>query len=505
MRRQFTIFSIITFVLIFGAGTLLHPYFFWAFILFGPLYLLGVVDMCSTHHSIIANWPIGGRFRYFMEVLRPKIYQYFVESDTDGAPISRIFRNVVYQRAKKALSSAPFGTQLDVYQVGYEWINHSIYPSSLKAIKPDDLRITIGGKDCTQPYSASIYNISAMSFGALSKNAVLALSQGAKHGGFYHNTGEGGLSPYHLKGGGNLVWQIGTGYFGCRDEDGNFCEKNFIAHATLPNVKMIELKLSQGAKPGHGGILPAGKNTPEIAAIRGVKPWTTVYSPSNHTSFNNSEGLLKFVARLRTLSGGKPTGFKLCIGHLNEFEDICKAMVKTEILPDFITIDGGEGGTGAAPLEFSNSVGTPLREGLIGATNLLTAYKLRDKLKVIASGKILTGFDLVKYIALGADACNTARGMMLALGCIQAMECNKNTCPTGVATQDSNLAAGLNVQDKHVRVANFHHETVEAVAEIIAATGLSHTRDLRRHHIWRRVTPTNVQNYEEIFPYAQSL
>jgi len=504
MRKGFINFIWISALVVLGLG-FVHPYLWFTAVLVAPIYVWGLVDMNSKTHTIIANYPIFGRFRYVMEIIRPKIYQYFVESDTDGTPISRIFRSVVYQRAKKDLASTPFGTQLDVYQVGYEWINHSIYPLSLKTVSNDHLRVTIGGKDCKQPYSASIFNVSAMSFGALSKNAVLALNKGAKRGGFYHNTGEGGLSPYHLEGGGDVVWQIGTGYFGARDENGNFCDKNFQERATKPNVKMIEVKLSQGAKPGHGGILPAGKNTPEIAAIRGVKPWTTVFSPSNHTAFSDAEGLLRFVAKLRELSGGKPTGFKLCVGLPHEFEDICKAMVRTNILPDFITVDGGEGGTGAAPLEFSNSVGTPLREGLILVTNLLTEYNLRDKIRVIASGKVITGFDIVRLIALGADVCNSARGMMLALGCIQALECNRNTCPTGVATQDPHLMAGLNVEHKHVRVANFHHDTVEAVAELIAASGMKCTRDLRRHHIWRRVTPTEVKNYEELYPYKMKL
>ncbi|GAB4019971.1 MAG: FMN-binding glutamate synthase family protein [Bdellovibrio sp.] len=439
-----------------------------------------------------------------MEILRPKIYQYFIESDTDGTPISRIYRSVVYQRAKEQLSSTPFGTQLDVYQPGYEWINHSIYPKDLRKLDVSNLRTIIGGKDCKQPYNASILNISAMSFGALSPSAIESLNWGAKTGGFAHNTGEGGISPYHLKHGGDIIWQIGTGYFGCRDENGNFNPEAFKERAQLPNVKMIEIKLSQGAKPGHGGILPAEKNTAEIAAIRLVKPNTTVHSPSFHTAFSGAEGLLGFVKQLRDLSGGKPVGFKLCVGRPEEFEDICKAMIKTKILPDFITIDGGEGGTGAAPLEFSNFVGTPLRDGLVRVVNMLKAYDLKKDIKLIVSGKILTGFDIVRNLSLGADACNSARGMMLALGCIQALTCNSNHCPTGVATQDPHLYKGLVVKDKYLRVAHFHQHTLESVAELIAAAGMNSPAELNPSLIYRRITATEVKSYAEIYPEVET-
>jgi glutamate synthase domain-containing protein 2 len=474
--------------------------FLLAFVIFGPLIIMGIIDMLDRKHTIIHNYPLFGRFRYVMEELRPKIYQYFIESDTDGTPLNRITRSVVYQRAKKENDTTPFGTELDVYAPGYEWINHSMYPINTHK-KPDELRVLVGGKDCKKPYSLSRFNISAMSYGALSKNAVESLNWGAKEGKFAHNTGEGGLTPYHLKHGGDVIWQIGTGYFSCRDEKGNFSVSHYKEKATLDNVKMIEIKLSQGAKPGHGGILPAAKNTPEIAAIRGVKAGTTVFSPPAHTSFNSPEGLLDFVALLREHSGGKPVGFKLCVGHPEEFEAVVKAMLKTGILPDFITVDGGEGGTGAAPIEFSNYVGTPLREGLLTVTDTLMKYNLRKNIRVICSGKIITGFDVVKMLALGADTCNSARGMMLALGCIQALVCNKNKCPTGVATQDPSLYKGLIVEEKYIRVANFHHMTLESVAEIFAAAGIKDLDQLGRHHIWRRISALEYKNYAQLFPY----
>ncbi|MBX2859809.1 MAG: FMN-binding glutamate synthase family protein, partial [Vampirovibrio sp.] len=379
--------------------------------------VIGYANALQTKHAIRRNFPILGEGRYLMEAVRPEINQYFVESDIEGRPFHRVQRSNVYQRAKKALNTHPFGTKHDVYQEGYEWINHSLIP-----VEPphEDPRVTIGGDHCTQPYSASIFNISAMSYGSLSKNAVLALNEGAQIGRFAHNTGEGGLSPHHLKPGGDIIWQIGTGYFGCRTPEGNFCPENFKKRATLNNVKMIELKLSQGAKPGHGGILPAEKVTEEVAEIRGVKLGKDVMSPPAHQAFNTPRGLLEFLAKLRELSGGKPVGFKLCVGSKQEFLSICKAMVETGLLPDFITVDGSEGGTGAAPLEFSDSVGMPLNDGLVFVHNALVGCDLRNKIRVIASGKVTTAFDLISKLAMGADMCNSARGMMFALGCIQA-------------------------------------------------------------------------------------
>jgi glutamate synthase domain-containing protein 2 len=394
----------------------------------------------------------------------------------------------------------PFGTELDVYEDGYEWLNHSI--AAIDHHKLDlSPRVKVGGPDCKQPYMASVYNISAMSFGSLSENAILALNGGAKLDNFAHNTGEGGLSDYHLKPGGDIIWQIGTGYFSCRHPDGTIDYDAFAQRAVLPQVKMIEIKLSQGAKPGHGGILPAAKVTPEIARIRLVEMGQDVVSPPYHTAFNNPIGLMQFIKKLRELSGGKPIGFKLCVGHKSEFLAICKAMVKTGIYPDFITVDGGEGGTGAAPLEFSNSVGMPLREALAFIYDALTGFDIKRYIKLIASGKVATGFDLVKNFALGADMCNSARGMMFALGCIQALECNMNTCPTGVATQNKDLMRGLVVDDKKVRVANFHKQTVSSAIQMIGAAGLTKPCDLHRMFIYRRINHSQIQTYGELFPY----
>jgi glutamate synthase domain-containing protein 2 len=464
---------------------------------------IGLNDILQKPQTIRRNYPLLGRLRYVMEELRPKIYQYFIESDIDGTPINRTKRSVVYQRAKRVLSTKPYGTQEDVYAEGYEWINHSMYPLDEKSITNEHLRTTVGGSDCKQPYSASLLNISAMSFGALSNTAIEALNLGAQIGGFAHNTGEGSMSSYHLKHQGDIIWQIGTGYFGCRTEDGKFNPEVFKTKSQLPQVKMIEIKISQGAKPGHGGILPAVKNTEEIAEIRGIKPWTRVESPPCHTAFTNNVELLNYIKQLRELSGGKPIGIKICFGSRLEFHNLCQAMIQTKIKPDFITIDGAEGGTGAAPLEFSDSIGTPLKEGLIKANNILRGYNLRDELKIFASGKILTGFDVIKSLALGADTCYSARGMMLSLGCIQALLCNQNKCPTGVATQDKMLAKGLDPHDKGHRVANFHHETIQSVREILAATGTPHPSKLNRAFLYRRTSPTEVKSYAEIFPQRE--
>lgn len=470
-----------------------------AFILVGPLLYMGIADILQTKQSLKRNFPLLGRLRYVFEDLRPKIQQYFVESDTDGAPINRIDRSVIYQRAKKQVDTTPFGTQLNVYAEGYEWMSHSIVPIDFHTVEHHP-RMKVGNKDCKHPYMSSVLNISAMSFGSLSGNAVEALNAGAKIGGFAHNTGEGGISPHHTKYGGDIIWQIGTGYFGARNEDGHFSPDAFRKNALRPEVKMIELKLSQGAKPGHGGILPAKKNTPEIAAIRGVQAGTTVFSPPFHSAFKTPRELILFVAKMRELSDGKPVGFKLCIGRKSEFMSICKAMVELGVYPDFITVDGGEGGTGAAPPEFSNFVGMPLLDGLAFVDNMLKGFNVRDHIKISASGKILTGFQMARAFALGADICNSARAMMMALGCIQALECNKNTCPTGVATQNPELAKGLVVEDKKVRVANYHKHTVESFVELLAAAGIDNPRKINRHQIYRRVFMNEVRTLEEIYP-----
>jgi glutamate synthase domain-containing protein 2 len=498
MRKIFIAGSIVV-----TAAILVWAYFWtdalFSFLIVGPLIYMGVADLLQTRQSLKINFPLVGRLRYVFEDLRPKIQQYFVESDTDGAPINRNERSVIYQRAKKQIDTIPFGTQLDVYAEGYEWMTHSIAPKDFHKMDHHP-RVRFGGARCKQPYDMSILNVSAMSFGSLSKNAILSLNAGAKIGNFAHNTGEGGLSPYHLEPGGDVIWQIGTGYFGARDDNGNFSGDIFKANATKPTVKMIEIKLSQGAKPGHGGILPAAKNTPEIAAIRHVKAGTTVFSPPFHSAFSTPIELVKFIQNLRELSGGKPVGFKLCIGRKSEFLSICKAMIQMNIYPDFITIDGGEGGTGAAPPEFTNHVGMPLLDALAFADNALRGFGIRDEIRLIASGKVLTGFHIVRAMALGADTCNCARAMMMALGCIQALECNKNTCPTGVATQDPYFMKGLVVEDKKVRVANFHKNTVESFVELMGSAGLSTPDQINRSHVYRRVFMNMVKTYSDIYP-----
>src|SRR5690554_5112901 len=472
----------------------------WMLAIILPIIYVGVVDMLQTRQAIRRNFPVAGRLRYIMEDLRPKIYQYFVESDTNGRPFSRINRSVIYQRAKKEIDRTPFGTQLNVYDDNYEWLSHSMGALDMHHIK-ELPRVTVGGPDCTQPYSASVFNVSAMSYGSLSKNAVMALNEGARIGKFAHNTGEGGVSDYHLEGGGDLIWQNGTGYFGCRFPDGRFNPERFAAKAAFPSVKMIEIKLSQGAKPGHGGLLPGAKVNEEIARIRDVEIGKDVASPPSHSAFSTPLELVTFIKQLRDLSGGKPVGFKLCIGQKNEFIALCKAMAETKIYPDFITVDGGEGGTGAAPLEFSNSVGMPLRGALAFVYDALTGFDLKKHIKIIASGKVTNGFDLVRNFAIGADICNSARGMMMALGCIQALECNKNTCPVGVATQNPKLVRGLVVADKKYRVANYHNETVKSASELMAAAGIKHPDDLHRVFIQRRISPDRVLTYLDSYRY----
>jgi glutamate synthase domain-containing protein 2 len=496
--RKYFIFGTVGILFLTGLIAIFYSPVLWSLMFLGPLIVLGLYDYFQKKRAVLRNFPIIGHFRYLFEAIRPEIAQYFIESDTEGKPFSRDQRSVVYQRAKGVRDTVPFGTLQDVYEVGYEWVNHSLRPLHLE---PTDLCVTVGGPDCKQPYCASRFNISAMSFGALSKNAVLALNQGARMGNFAHNTGEGGISPYHLQGGGDLIWQIGTGYFGCRTPEGNFCPDTFTKKATPLNVKMIEIKLSQGAKPGHGGILPAAKLTKEIAEIRDVPMGKDVLSPPAHRAFSTPIELLEFVSKLRKLSGGKPVGFKLCVGKRREFLAICKAMVKTGITPDFITVDGGEGGTGAAPLEFTNHIGAPLIESLIFVHNALMGFSLRDKIRVIASGKVITGFGMVKRLALGADICYSARGMMMALGCIQSLKCNSNHCPVGVTTQNPNLVAGLVVADKSRRVTSFHHELLKSVCEIMGAMGIANPDDLHPWHIMRRTSPTEIKHYGEIYEF----
>lgn len=468
MRKRFYYIGIpIVLVTAITAYFFPYPTSLWILFFIVTFFILGIYDSFQSKHAIRRNYPLFGRLRYMFEAISPELQQYFIERDTDGKPFPRTDRALAYQRAKNVQDTRAFGTQFDINNSGYEGIKHSIYPTEIMKEPP---RVTIGGKDCKQPYSASIFNISAMSFGSLSANAIKALNIGAKKGGFYHNTGEGSISDYHRMGG-DLVWQIGTGYFGCRNNDGNFDEERFKERAHDDAVKMIELKLSQGAKPGHGGVLPAKKNTEEIARIRLIEPNTVVLSPPAHKAFSDAEGLLHFIKKLRDLSGGKPVGFKLCIGQTSEFTDLCVAMKKTGILPDFITIDGAEGGTGAAPKEFSDGVGMPMQPALVFAHQALKHHELRDDIKIIASGKIISGYAILKTMAMGADLCNSARGFMFAIGCIQALRCNTNDCPTGVATQNKMLSKGLVVADKSERVYHFHANTIHAVLELLAAAG----------------------------------
>jgi len=458
---------------------------------------LGVHDLRQPHHSILRNYPILGHFRFIFEFIRPEIRQYLVESDTEELPFSRAQRSVVYQRAKNTADSRPFGTELDMHANGHEWISHSLAPSRIAS---HDFRVTVGANRA-QPYSLSVFNISAMSFGALSANAIRALNLGARIGNFAHDTGEGSLSPYHREHGGDLIWEIGSGYFGCRRADGSFDPDAFAQRAREPQVKMIEVKLSQGAKPGHGGVLPAAKITAEIAETRGVPMGRDCVSPAAHSEFSSPRGLLEFVERLRTLSGGKPTGFKLCVGAPWEFFGIAKAMLETGILPDFIVVDGSEGGTGAAPLEFVDHVGTPLQEGLLLVHNTLTGIKLRDRIRIGASGKLITAFDIARTLAIGADWVNSARGFMFSLGCIQAQKCNTDRCPTGVATQDPLRQKALVVPDKAERVASFHRNTLHGLKELLQATGLHHASELGPHHIVRRVSSFDVQPLADLLDY----
>jgi len=461
------------------------------------LAIIGTRDIIQTRHAVLRNYPLTAHIRFILEEIRPEIRQYFLESEKDGTPFSRDQRAIVYQRAKQALDKRPFGTQHDVYASGYEWLHHSMAP---KLAVKEPFRIAIGGPDCSKPYLASIFNISAMSFGALSPNAIRALNIGAKKGGFAHDTGEGGYSSYHREHGGDIIWEIGSGYFSCRNGDGAFCAEKFEANATSDQIKMVELKLSQGAKPGHGGVLPGAKVTAEIAAARGVPVGLDCISPSRHSAFSTPIEMMHFIGTMRRLSGGKPAGFKLCVGHPWEFLAICKAMLETEIYPDFIVVDGNEGGTGAAPLEFADHVGTPLREGLNFVHNALIGINARERIKLGASGKIVSAFDIARVMALGADWCNSARGFMFALGCIQSQSCHTDRCPTGVSTQDRVRQRALVVPDKSERVFNFHRATMESLAELVAAAGLDHPTELRPAHFSRRVSPHEVMSFAELYP-----
>ncbi len=465
------------------------------------LIVVGIHDLIQTRHAVLRNYPIIGHLRFFFEKIRPEMRQYFFEGDTDGMPFPRERRAIVYQRSKLALDKKPFGTHADVYAEGHEWLLHSMKPAP---VAKELFRIVIGGADCKQPYSASVLNISAMSYGALSANAIRALNLGAKLGGFAHDTGEGSVSPYHRENGGDLIWEIGSGYFGCRNLDGTFSDEKFAITAADPQIKMIELKISQGAKPGHGGVLPAAKVTSEIAQIRGVAQGVDCISPAAHSAFSTPLDMLAFIQKLRKLSGGKPIGFKLCIGHRIEFLSVVKAMLETGITPDFIVVDGKEGGTGAAPAEFIDNVGMPLRDGLAFVNAALIGANLRHRIKIGCAGKIITGFDMARAFALGADWCNVARGFMFAIGCIQAQSCHTGHCPTGVTSQDPYRQRALVVPNKAERVTNFHRETVKSLAEMLAAAGMQKPSDLKLHHISRRVGDGRILTLAEMYPMMQS-
>ena len=501
MPSRYLPFALCVAVFALSLGMLWDGYVWrWLAGISGFLSVVGVIDLMAYRHTLRRNFPVTAHLRTFFEYFRPMLRQYVVESDTEEVPFSHSQRSLVYQRAKNVLDKRPFGTELDLYATQYEWINHSLAPAKIDG---HDFRINIGGPQCTQPYSASVFNISAMSFGALSANAIRALNEGARRGGFYHDTGEGSISQYHRENGGDLCWEIGSGYFGCRNADGTFSEERFVENARSAQVKMIEIKLSQGAKPGHGGVLPAAKVSKEISSARGVPMGVDCVSPAAHSAFSTPLGLLEFVARLREKSGGKPTGFKLALGHPWEWFGIAKAMQESGILPDFIVVDGGEGGTGAAPLEFTDHVGAPLREALLLVHNTLVGLNLRDKIRIGASAKIITGFDLARTFALGADWCNAARGFMFALGCIQSQNCHTDHCPTGVATQDPSRWRKLDVPDKSERVKMFHDNTLKALKELIAAAGLSHPNELGPEHVIRRVSSTEVRSLSALYHFVK--
>ncbi|UWR22705.1 FMN-binding glutamate synthase family protein [Sulfitobacter sp. S190] len=498
--KRFTVFGsvVILTVLSLLAALIWSAWFLLAFVVFGALSLLGWHDVRQPQHSILRNYPVLGHMRFLFEGIRPEIRQYLIENDQDEEPFSRDARSLVYQRAKGQEDARPFGTRQRVYDAGYSWVTHSVQP---KHIDDSDFRITIGNDQCKQPYLSSIYNISAMSFGSLSAQAILALNKGAKLGGFAHDTGEGSVSRYHKEGGGDLIYQVASGYFGARASDGSFDPDKYAKTASLPQIKMIELKLSQGAKPGHGGMLPASKITEEIAEARGIPMGEDCVSPAAHSAFSTPLEMMHFLKQLRDLSGGKPVGFKLCIGHQREFMCMVKAMLETDIIPDFIVVDGAEGGTGAAPLEFANHVGMPMVEGLTFVHNTLRGAGIRDRIKIGAAGKIVSAFDIARALSLGADWCNSARGFMFAVGCIQAQACHTNHCPVGVATQDPIRARALDPEHKSQRVARFHRNTLEALGEMTGAAGLTAPCDFLPHHLMQRQSDRSMVQGNQAFPY----
>jgi glutamate synthase domain-containing protein 2 len=500
--RRFSLFTVLLLLALLSLvlGIELAKGWLWPLLFLLPLLALGLWDLIQPAHSLMRNYPLLAHFRWLFEELRPYLRQYIVEDDHSGKPYSHDERALIYARAKGQEDRQPFGTELDAYSGAFEWMTHSIAP---KPVVKEPFRIKVGGPGCKRPYEAAILNISAMSFGSLGPNAIEALNWGAKLGGFYHDTGEGGISRYHRIHGGDIVYELGTGYFGSRNPDGTFSPERFAEQAQNDQIRMIEIKLSQGAKPGHGGILPGAKVSPEISEARGVALGIDCISPSRHSAFATPVEMMEFIARLRELSGGKPIGFKLCIGHPTEVFALIKAMLKTGIKPDFIVVDGKEGGTGAAPAEFSDHLGMPLREGLLLMRNALVGANLRSEIRLAASGKIVSGFSMAANLALGADWCNAARAFMFSLGCVQSMRCHTNRCPTGVTTNDPALQRGLVVALKAQRVAGFQHHTVEALAELVAAAGLLHPQDLMPHHIWHRLNPIEVRTLDRVYTFLE--
>jgi len=464
-------------------------------VILGGLTLIGLFDLIQTRHTLWRNFPVIGRVRWMAEELRPFLRSYIVESETEGRPFNHEDRALVYRRAKNVPSVEPFGSHLDNHKPPHEYLAHSIaakHPASY------DFRVMIGEGRCAKPYCASVYNISAMSFGSLGARAIEALNRGAAKGGFYHDTGEGGVSRFHKAGGGDLVWELGSGYFGCRAPDGRFDPDQFEATAKLDQVKMIEIKLSQGAKPGHGGVLPGSKVTEEIAEARGIKVGETCVSPPYHPEFSTPLELMVFIKRLRELSGGKPVGFKLCVGRRHEFLAIVKAMLESGERADFILVDGAEGGTGAAPAEFLDHIGAPLREGIAFVRNALVGAGLKDEIRIGASGKQITAYQIATSLVLGADFVNSARGFMFALGCIQSLQCHTNRCPTGIATTDPGRQRGLVIPDKTERVLMFHKNTLKALAEVIGAMGVEHPRELTPDMVYKFVAEGPARRAREL-------
>lgn len=473
-----------------------EPIWLWAWWVLPVLALFGALDLASNH-NVLRNYPILGHLRYMMEFVRPELRQYFFESETSGRPFNREQRQVINARADGKSDTSPFGTRRDIEDAGYDFVQHSMAP---KDVAGRYKRIMIGGPQCSQPYDSSRLNISAMSFGSLSGNAVLAMNKGAKLGGFAQDTGEGAISPYHREHGGDIIWEIASGYFGCRNKDGSFNADQFEDKACTEQVKMIEIKLSQGAKPGHGGLLPGSKVNQEIAETREIEVGEDCLSPASHPEFDTPVGLMQFVAKLRKLCGGKPVGFKLCLGKQYEFMAVCKAMLETGIQPDFITVDGAEGGTGAAPTEFEDFIGTYINEALPFVHNCLVGIGKRDEIVVIASGKVAMGFDMVEKIALGADMCNAARPFMFSVGCIQALRCHTNTCPTGVTTQNPARTRSLDVAVKALRVRNYHDATLKSFLDIIGAMGIDSPDRLKPEHIYHRPEHGPAETYRAIHP-----